>query len=189
MAFKNQVIGNKSNTDKVKFLVTSEESKGELMRAELTISPSVYRMQMHYHPVQEETISVITGELNLICNGREIVLFAGESYTVPPNASHKYWNGSGAETTAIIELRPALKSEFYLETIYALNVKGKTNSKTGLPGFFQMAAMLNQYYGEEYVIGKPILTQKIKAKVIGKFAKLIGFKEFVPFTENLDINT
>jgi quercetin dioxygenase-like cupin family protein len=183
MAKTNQVIENKTIGDKVKFLVTGADSNGELLRAELWVKPSGGGPPLHYHPVQTETFSIVKGEMNLTCDGKEMVLKAGESYTVPPNTPHKFWNGSSAEAIAIVDLKPALKAEFFIETIYALDMKGKTN-KQGLPNMLQFAAILNECYGELFVVGPPIPAQKFMAKVVGGIAKLIGYKGYIPFPSN-----
>jgi mannose-6-phosphate isomerase-like protein (cupin superfamily) len=169
MAKANQVIENKTFGDKGKFLVTSEDSNGELMRAELWVKPGGEGPPEHYHPIQHETFEVIKGELNLIVDGKKMVLKAGEKYTVPPNVAHKWWNAGKEELVAIGELRPALKTE-----------QGKTN-KQGLPSTLQFAAILNECYGELFIVGPPIIAQKFMAKVVGRFAKLIGYKGYIPF--------
>jgi quercetin dioxygenase-like cupin family protein len=183
MAISNQVIENKTIGDKVKFLVTAADSNGELLRAELWVKPNGEGPPLHYHPVQAETFNIIKGEMNLICDGAKMVLKTGESFTVPPNTPHKFWNGSNAEAVAIVDLVPALKTEYFIETMYALDMKGKTN-KAGLPNMLQFSAMLNECYGELFVVGPPIPAQKFMAKVIGGFAKLIGYKGYVPFPTN-----
>jgi quercetin dioxygenase-like cupin family protein len=180
MAKLNQVIENKTIGDKVKFLVTGAESKGELLRAELWVKPSGEGPPLHYHPVQTETFKIIKGEMNLTCDGKEMVLKAGESFTVPPNTPHKFWNGSKAEAVAIVDLIPALKTEYFIETMYSLDVQGKTK-KDGLPNMLQFSAILNECYGELFVVGPPIPAQKFMAKVIGGFAKLIGYRGYIPF--------
>jgi hypothetical protein len=45
----------------------------------------------------------------------------------------------------------------------------------------QFAAILNECYGELFVVGPPIPAQKFMAKVVGRFAKMIGYKGYVPF--------
>jgi mannose-6-phosphate isomerase-like protein (cupin superfamily) len=181
MATTNQVIENRTIGDKVRFLVTGADSNGELLRAELWVKPSGEGTPMHYHPIQSETFRIVKGEMNLICEGKEMVLREGESFTVPANTPHKFWNGSGAEAIAIVDLVPALKAEFFLETMYALDMQGKTK-KDGLPHMLQFAAILHECYGELYVVGPPIPVQKFMAKVVGGFAKLIGYKGYIPFS-------
>ncbi|MCC7050959.1 MAG: cupin domain-containing protein [Bacteroidia bacterium] len=184
MAKTNQVIENKTYGDKLKFLVTDEDSNGELLKAELWCKPGGEGPPMHYHPVQSETFEVIKGKLNLICNGEKMILKPGEKFTVKPNNAHTWWNEGSEDLVTILELRPALKTEFFLETVYSLDAQGKTNKKTGLPSVLQFAAILNECYGEVFVVGPPIVAQKFMAKVIGRFAKLIGYKGYVPFPKN-----
>lgn len=182
MAKANQVILNPVIGDKVKFLVTEKETKGEYMNAELWCKPGAKGTPLHYHPLQSETFKCIKGKLGLHDNGKDIVLNPGESYTVKPNSSHRFWNASNEEEVIFWgELRPALKTEYCLETIYAIAQQGKAN-KDGLPkNPLQFAALLNEYYGELYIVGPPIFMQKFMAKVIGGFAKMIGYKGFVPY--------
>ncbi|HEX8041086.1 MAG TPA: cupin domain-containing protein [Chryseosolibacter sp.] len=180
MARKNQVIANRTFGDKVKFLVTAEDSKGELMRAELWVKPGGQGPPEHFHPIQSEGFEVIQGELTLNCDGKQIVLKKGEKYVVPPNTSHKWSNTANEELVVIGELRPALKTEFFLETMYSLDAQGKTN-KNGLPNPLQFAAILNEYYGELFVVGQPIPAQKFVAKIVGGLAKRIGYKGYIPF--------
>lgn len=181
MAKTNQVIENKTFGDRCKFLITAADSKGEVMKGEFWCKPGGEGPPLHYHPVQSEKFEVVKGELGLLCNGKEMILKPGETFTVAPNDSHKWWNAGKEELITNVELRPALKTEFFLETVYSLDVQGKANKKTGLPGPLQFAAILNEYYGEIFVVGPPIPAQKFMAKVIGGFAKRIGYKGYVPF--------
>lgn len=183
MAQANQVIENKTFRDKAKFLVTSEDSKGELLRAELWCKAGSQGPPLHYHPIQSESFEVVKGELSLICNGKKMVLKPGEKFMVEPNNAHKWWNEGSEELVAIVELRPAMKTEFFLETMYGLDFQGKTN-KQGLPNTLQFAAILNECYGELFLVGPPVLAQKFMAKVVGGFAKLIGYKGYIQFPNN-----
>lgn len=185
MAKTNQVIENKTFGDKAKFLVTAEDSKGELLKAELWCKPGGVGPPLHYHPIQSEHFEVVKGELSLICNGQKMILKPGEKFMVSPNDAHKWWNEGNEELIAIVELRPALKTEFFLETVYSLDLQGKTNKKTGLPSPLQFAAILNECYGELFVVGPPIPAQKFMAKVIGGFAKMIGYKGYIPFPKTI----
>ncbi|HSI78173.1 MAG TPA: cupin domain-containing protein [Lunatimonas sp.] len=180
MAKTNQIIESKTYGDKAKFLVTAADSKGELLRAQVWIKPGADGPPEHYHPVQSETFEVIKGQLNLNYEGKEIVLLPGEKITVPPNTLHKWYNAGACDLEAIVELRPALKTEFFLESMYSLDYQGKLDKK-GLPNPLQFAAILNECYGELFVIGPPIFLQKFMAKVVGGLARMFGIKGYVPF--------
>lgn len=180
MAYKNQVIENKTFGDRLVFLVTSEDSKGEMLKVEMAVKPGGDGPPEHYHPVQSESFEVLRGELSVVCYGKKYIIKEGETFTVPANAPHKWWNEASEELLVNVELRPALKSEYFFETIYSLDMQGKADEK-GLPNLLQFAAVLNECYGELFVVGPPIPAQRFMAKVIGGFAKLIGYKGYIPF--------
>lgn len=183
MATTNQFIENPVLGDRARFLITAEDSKGEVMRGEMWLKPFAQGPPLHYHPIQSETFEVISGKLGLEVDGIKMTFGPGEKYTIQPNAAHKWYNDGEEELFMIAELRPALKTEFFLESMYALACQGKVN-KEGLPGTLQFAALLNECPGELYIVGPPIFIQKFMAKVIGGFAKFIGYKGFVPFPKN-----
>lgn len=180
MAKRNQIIESRTYGDKITFLVTAEDSNRELLRVELFVRPEGDGPPEHYHPLQSETFEVIKGQMDLIVDGEKLILKEGEKFTVPSNSLHKWWNSGKEELVATVELRPALKTEYFLETMYALDKLGKLNKK-GLPNFLQFAAILNEYYGELFVVGPPVFVQKGIAKVVGTFAKILGYRGYVPF--------
>lgn len=183
MAKTNQLIENPILGDKARFLITAEDSNGEVMRGELWLKPFAQGPPLHYHPIQSETFEVMSGKLGLEVDGKKMLLGPGEKYTIQPNIAHKWFNAGEEELFMVAELRPALKTEFFLESMYSLATQGKVN-KAGLPGALQFAAILNECPGELYVVGPPIFIQKFTAKVVGRFAKMIGYKGFVAFPKS-----
>lgn len=184
MAKMNQVIENRKFGDKVKFLVTSEMSGGKLMKAEFWIAGNGDGPPLHFHPEQTETFEVISGQLNVTVDGKEIVLRPGETFTVPTNAEHKFANKADAPAVVTVQLEPALRFEFFLETLYSLQEQNKVN-KSGIPRPLQFAAVLHEYYGEMYVTSPPVPIQKFMAKVVGGFAKILGYKGYIPFPKEI----
>lgn len=178
-----KVIWNKTYGDKIKFLETAEDSNGELLRFELSCEAGGEGPPLHYHPVQSESFEVLKGELSIICDGTKTVLGPGDTFTVEANSPHKWQNEGDEDLLCIIKLKPALKTEYFLESVYSLDVQGKTNRETGLPSTLQFAAILNECYGELLLVGPPIPAQKFMAKVIGGFPKIIGYKGFIPFPQ------
>ena len=184
MAKTNQIVENPIIGDKAKFLVTAEDSKGELLRAELWCKPGAQGTPLHYHPLQSETFEVVKGKLGVHDKGKDMILLPGQKYTIEKNSLHRFWNASSDEDfLVIVELRPALKTEFCLETIYAIANQKKAN-KDGMPkNPLQLAAVLNEYYGELFLTNPPVFVQKFMAKVVGRIAKKFGYKGFVPMSK------
>lgn len=180
MAQKNQTIVNPIIGDKIKFLVTSEDSKGDILSVELWCKPGALGTPLHYHPNQTEKFEVIHGKLGVHDSGKDMVLTEGESYTIEKNSLHRFWNANENDEVLVkVDLKPALKTEYWLETIYSIAEQGKAN-EAGMPkNPLQMAAMLNEYYGELFLKNPPVIVQKFMAKVVGNIAKMIGFKGFV----------
>ena len=181
MATKNQVIENPVIGDKFKVLITSADSKGELMKMDVWTKVGAQGPPEHYHPVQTETFEVFSGKLGVREEGKEMILTAGQKHTIKPNIKHTFWNAGDEELYMNVELRPALKTEFFLETIAAIAVSGKAKKDAMPKSILQFAAIMHEYAGETYVTNPPIPVQKFMAKVVGGFAKMIGYKGYISY--------
>lgn len=179
---KNQVIENPVIGDKGRILITSEDSNGEFVRAELWCKPGAQGTPLHYHPLQSEYFEVVKGKLGVHHNGEDVVLLPGQKVTIEKNTIHRFWNASqDEEVLVILELRPALNFEFAIETIYSLAMQKKAN-KDGMPrNPLQLAAILHDNPGELYLMNPPVFVQKFMEKVVGRFAKFLGYKGYIPY--------
>lgn len=182
MAKTNQVIENPIMGDRVKFLVTSKDSQGKVLKVELYCKPGAQGPPLHYHPLQTEKFEVIKGSLGLDDKGKSMVLKAGDSYQVERNSRHRFYNASDKEEVLVeVTLEPALKTEFFFETMYALAKQGKTNANALPKNPLQFAAIMHEYDGEMLAEEIPLAAQKFMAKGLGRMAKLLGFKGYIPF--------
>ncbi len=78
---------------------------------------------------------------------------------------------------AIIEVRPAMRFEHGIETIFGLASDGKCDSK-GQPPFLQMAVLTHYTKGEFYLANIPIRVQKILFSILSKFGRLMSYQAF-----------
>ena len=184
MAKTNDIIENPVTHEQIRFLTTSEDSDGKLLKIEFTCKVGAQGPPEHIHPHQSETFEIINGNAGILLNGKEQFLTTGQKVTVPANAPHRFWNAGDNELLMTAEFKPALRTEFFLESVFSIAKQGKAN-KTGTPrNLFQFGAILNEYYGETFILGPPIIAQKFLAKVIGGLGKLIGYKGFVQYNRN-----
>jgi mannose-6-phosphate isomerase-like protein (cupin superfamily) len=181
MARSHDIITNPIVGDKVEFLVTAADSGGELLRLQVWIAPGAQGPPEHTHPVQVETFAVVSGTAGLKVNGQTHLLSAGQSLTVPNNTPHKFWNAGPDELVMIGELRPAFRTEYFLESMYSLASQGKVNRNAVPRNIFQFAAILNDCYGEFFLVGPPVFAQRLLAKGVGRLGKWLGYQGFVPF--------
>jgi hypothetical protein len=85
------------------------------------------------------------------------------------------WNAGAEEAIAQVEFRPALRTEEYLHTFFALARAGKVSPKTGLPGILQRALLLHEYKDEIRLVGIAEPIQSSLYTVLAALGKLLGY--------------
>ena len=184
MAKTNEIIENPVIGDKMQFLTTAKDSNGKTLKFKVWFKTGAQGPPEHMHPIQTEIFEVISGTAEFTLNGKQQNLVAGQRITVHPDAKHKFRNAGDSELIMSVELMPALKSEFFLETFYSLAKKGMTDKNSVPKNFLHWMTILNEYYGEQFIVGPPIFMQKIMSKIFGGVGKLLGYKGFIPYERN-----
>jgi len=181
MVHKNQIMEHPILGTCIEILNTSEETNGEFFRYLATAKIGALPPPEHFHPSQTETFSILNGGALFKIDGRETMAKRGDMITVLPKVRHTFRQSGNQELKMIVEFRPALRTEYFFETFYAIAQKGKA-SKTGLPkSFLQFAAMMNEFKGLQTIMGPPTFAQNFVSTVIGQFAKFVGYKGYIPY--------
>lgn len=147
MAHAGDVLENPVTRERLTFLQTAADTRGELLRIEFSFEPGGFVAAEHVHPAQEERIEIVAGAPAFRIAGRERVGRAGDVVVVPPGTPHKWWNGGDVEARAFVELRPALRMEALFETMAALARAGKLNRK-GFPDPLRGAVIARAFKAE-----------------------------------------
>src|ERR671916_1785347 len=163
------------------FLETAEETGGEYVRIELRVRPRGFVAAPHIHPRIEETFEIRSGTFALVVDGKEGRVGAGEGATVPVGTPHAWWNAGDEEGVAIVEFRPALKTEEFFETFFGLAQDGKVSPKTGLPNLLWMALILRHYRDFVHLARPPLLVQRAVFAPLAVVAKLFGYRLPYPY--------
>ena len=121
--FSNSII-----KDRIEILESSEQKL--IFRTYLASGGG--QNQLHYHTKINETFRVISGELNVVINDKELLLKAGKTYVIPPYTNHMFFNTSSKEVVFDVEVLNPKKMITALRIFYGLTSDGKTNSD-GLP--------------------------------------------------------
>ena len=118
MAKAGEKIYNPVQGDSLEFRQTARDTGGELMSAEMVVSPRGGN-SLHVHPLQEEHFVALSGTLGVQIEDEHRILGEGEEATVPPGTSHRWYNEDDQEKARVLlELRPALNTETFFETAY-----------------------------------------------------------------------
>jgi hypothetical protein len=86
----------------------------------------------------------------------------GEEALVPPGTPHRWYNEAEQEEALVLgEVRPALNTETFLETMYGLARDGETD-ENGVPNLLQQSVtLIGINKGEIYLAWPPIAVQKV----------------------------
>jgi quercetin dioxygenase-like cupin family protein len=174
MAYKGKQVFNPQTGQHIRFLKTARHTSGQLLEMETTYDPFSKEPLTHYHPRQEEDFTVIAGELTVKINGELRILKAGDKLHIPQHTHHAMWNNSSQTTVVNWQVRPALDTEYLLETANGLAADGKINAAK--PSLLQTAILLNKF-GQVFRLSKPpAAVQKILFCMLTPFAWLAGYR-------------
>lgn len=176
MARNGDIVEHPVTGEKITFLETSEETEGEYATAELRVRPHGFVAAPHIHPIAEESFEIRSGTFTFVVDGEERQVRAGEGATVPVGTPHAWWNSGEDEGVAIVEFRPALKTEEFFESFFGLAQDGKVSQKTGLPNALWLAAIFRSYRDFGYIARAPLLVQRAIFTPLGALAWLIGYR-------------
>lgn len=175
MAIKHKTIFNPQIRHEIKFLQTARDTNGQLLEMEATYHAHSKEPAAHYHPFQEEDFEVFAGELTVRIDGQLIVLRQGETLHIPKGKVHSMWNNSEAKTTVNWKVRPAMDTEYFLETATGLANDGKTGPN-GMPRLLQVALMANRFSHVFRLSKPPYPVQKILFLLLTPLAYLAGYR-------------
>jgi quercetin dioxygenase-like cupin family protein len=160
------------------FHETAAESGGELVRVETIVQPEGFVAAAHVHPAQTERFSVLEGTVEFRVGGETIRASAGDEVVVPPGTPHRFRNDGGEEARFLMEVRPALKFESLIETMFTLAADGKTG-KHGLPGPFRLAVIAREHFDTVRLPFPPAPLQRAALAVGAPLGRALGYKPTV----------
>src|SRR3954470_17375136 len=110
-------------------LSNTTSTGGELLRFGFWMRAGASAPPLHIHPRQEERIEVVSGAVRSISRGVERLLGPGETVATPPGEPHTVGPAGQDAVEMIVEFRPALGFENFIERTFALDRAGHLNAK------------------------------------------------------------
>lgn len=166
---------------KTVFRKTAQDTGGELLRVDWIGEPGWTTGPDHVHPRQEERFEVISGKLGLRVEGVERVLGDGEEIMAPAGSAHAAWNAGEDQVHALIDFRPALRTETAFETLAGLARDGKTNRAGAPRNPLLLALVLRHFEDEIYFVRPPLALQRVIFRVLDRVARLLGYRAEYPY--------
>jgi quercetin dioxygenase-like cupin family protein len=166
-------IRNPVTGERIVFLATSRQTRGEAVVIETQVEPGGCVAAAHVHPSQEERFSVLAGRVGFKVGRERIVAVAGDTVIVPPGAPHRFWNAGDGVARFVCEIRPALQFESLLETMFALAEAGLTNRK-GMPGLLRLAVIAEAHFDTVRLPFPPAFLQRMGLAVAAPLGRALG---------------
>ena len=179
MAKPHDVIENPVTGERIVFRRTAAESAGEAVSFDYFLRSGGSVPLAHVHPRQQEELSIVSGRARVRVGRHIWRVTAGETVVVPQGAVHRLWNDGEDELHAIVDFRPALRTEEGFEQLFGLARDGKLN-KRGLPHPLQIAVMAGEYRDELLFPIVPRFVQSALFAVLGPIGKRRGYRAFDP---------
>jgi quercetin dioxygenase-like cupin family protein len=160
---------------RVTFVKTASDTGGELLRFEVRLGPGGF-IPTHAHPMQQERLDLISGTLDLLIRGRPRSIVAGENVVVDPGQAHQARNESDEVAVLVIEARPALRTERWLETIFCLARESKTDHRGWPKNALQLGVIRHEYLDEVALPGIPLILQRAMVAPFAVVGSLLGYR-------------
>lgn len=175
MAYAGKTI--ESPDTRLVFKETAADTDGKLLRFEQFVQPHHAPVPAHVHGRQDERFLVLSGTMGVKDGEQERVLGVGEEILVASGTPHTFWNAGEGVLHHAVELRPALKSEVFFETVFGLQRDGVlAPGKLKTP--LVMAPVVVEY--ENWVAGPPVWLQRLLFPPLAFLGRLFGYRSSYP---------
>jgi quercetin dioxygenase-like cupin family protein len=174
MIVAGQTVENPQTGERLVFHKTAAETGGEVTEFEAFIAPGGHLPVAHVHPNLSERFEITSGTLTLKVDGKTIEATEGDVVTIEPGQAHYFCNKTDDEVSFKVEVRPALKIESVLETMYGLAADGKTN-RWGMPNLLRLAVIAEHHLDTVALPVVPVWAQRAALAVGAPIGRALGF--------------
>ena len=92
-------------------------SEPEALEVEATYDPGGGPPPNHLHPAQDEHFEVLEGSMQVVVDGEERALAAGDVLDIPRDTPHQMWNAADAPARVRWETRPRGRTEDFFRAV------------------------------------------------------------------------
>src|SRR5215207_2127098 len=154
---------------------TSAQTNGDSVLVETIVRPHGFVAATHVHPYQTERFEVLEGVLGLRIGEDELVAGPRDVAVVPPRTPHRFWNAGEQDARFLCEVRPALKFESLIKTMFTLAAEGKTNRR-GMPNPLRLAVIAKAHFDTVRLPFPPAALQRAALALAAPLGKAVGYR-------------
>jgi uncharacterized protein YndB with AHSA1/START domain/quercetin dioxygenase-like cupin family protein len=144
---------------------TARDTAGELVEFDVVGRARGFLTRAHVHERQAERHEVVEGSMRLVIDGREHSLGPGEALEVPAGTAHRQLAGGSGEGRVRVQLRPAGRTEAFLERLAELSRSGALN-RWGFPRPLAAARLIADFGDEGRATWPPAGVQRAFAGAV-----------------------
>lgn len=120
MTSDGQVIENPLSGERITISAAAGQAGEDVLNWELVLAPGGRVPSSHAHPEQEESFTVLAGQLRMRVGGRRVIAGPGDTVRIPPGTVHHFANTGTTPTRVAVQTSPVLGMREMLETAAAL---------------------------------------------------------------------
>lgn len=164
----------------IHFIQTAASTGGEVVEVEVHALPADGAAPpLHSHPRQEEEFEVVAGKLAYRIGEEEKLALAGERARVAAGVPHTWWNGGDEPLVMKAWVRPALRFETFVETVYGLHRPGYATA-SGEASLVRMAVLMREFREEWTPVFLPWVVRLLVLPVLALLGRLRGYRWWYP---------
>ncbi|MDQ1616921.1 MAG: hypothetical protein QOJ60_2860 [Actinomycetota bacterium] len=167
-----EVIENPVTGERMTFRRTRADTGGAELEVELELAPGAFLPLKHVHARQEERFTVLAGALRFSSGSATTVLEPGATVAVPAGTPHAWAPAGGDEARVAVLFTPALATELFFESFFALARDGKVNDK-GVANVVRMGQLGRAY--DVYLAGPSVALQRPVFAALDLLGRLLGY--------------
>jgi hypothetical protein len=141
---------------------------------EATYEPRSIEPPVHFHPRQEERFEIFEGTMQA-----ESMASGGAAQRRHPHrpagTPHSMWNTGDVPARTRWETRPALRTEYFFETVSRLVREGNMSEK-GVPNPLQLAVIATAFRDEVRTTKPPQALQGVLLPPLALVGRLLGYR-------------
>ena len=168
MAPRGHVIQNPLSGEQITIRRTAADTGGSVLEWELVLAPGGRVPASHAHPAQEETFTVLAGQLRFRVGLRRVIANPGDIVRVPPGTVHHFANSGNQPATVWVRTSPALSMQELLETAAAL-AQDQYAAGRRLPKPIDLALFMRDFQQE---VRAPYLPAALAGAILAPLTRL-----------------